>query len=576
MPRCFDPSIPDPLISCPFAYPHVMTPSGPSGHIRITVLVPLEDELRRLRRALRSATLADAKTATAAHQPPPAITLIRTGPGAAAIERCIAHLPRTEDESGSTVIILAGCAGGLSPRADEAHSALLIDEVRTLDEHSDCLSVGTTSTNAPGTSSTRCPLATALAIADERWSVLGVDQVLNTPASKARAFARTNADIVDTESHAFARAMTSRGGRWLIIRGLSDRHDESLPRGVEGFVDPQGRTRISAVLWALMKRPTLFGTLLRLGSRTEEAMRRVARTISSACAILEQPPTISPFPAPVLQALRTSVSGAPAADKPPVLTIMGGSFDPFTRAHAQIAIAGVHQANAPGQSAQSTPVAPALLLIPAGRSPHKSSGPIAHSDDRRAMIERTLRGTPAFESIAWGVWEDEIRRLLLRPDEPSYSVHTAQRLRALLESAGLAHVRLRWIIGADQALAMHRWHKFERFMQIADPIVLLRPDPTDAEAPTWEAAADRLIERLRATNAWDEAALDQWRVRVAKGPLIAGSSTRVRELLGELGGLTGNGAGDQQDRRAELRTLLHDDVVAFIQQRGLYGCWWKS
>lgn len=526
------------------------------------MLVPLEDELRRLRRALRSATHAHAKTTADAHQPPPAITFIRTGPGAAAIERCIAQLPRTEGESGSAVIILAGCAGGLSPRADDARGALLISEVRTLDGQTDPIDVGTPPT--------RCPLASALALSDEYWTVLGVDKVLSTPESKAHAFARTNADIVDTESHAFARAVTTRGGRWLIVRGLSDRHNESLPPEVERFVDPQGRTRISAVLWALVKHPSLIGTLLRLGSRTEEAMRRVAQTISLVCTRLEQPPTTSPLPAPVLQALHASVNSPGSGDQPPVLTIMGGSFDPFTLAHAQIALAGVQQANATGVSAHPLPATPALLLIPAGRSPHKSQGPIAPSDDRRAMIEGTLRGTAGFESIAWGVWDDEIRRLLLRPDEPSYSVHTAERLRALLDSVGLARVRLRWIIGADQALAMHRWHAFERFMQLADPIVLLRPDPTDVEAPTWEAAADRLIEKLRMSNAWSASSLDRWRARFARGPLIAGSSTRVRELLGDLSAATALSDNDRKRLDAELRTLLHEEAFAVIRRRGLY------
>jgi nicotinic acid mononucleotide adenylyltransferase len=527
----------------------------------LTVLVPLEDELRRLRRALR--LLIDTRTIDSSGSLN-TITFIRTGPGAAAIERCIRSLPRTESESTDTIFILAGCAGGLSPRADHAQTALLINDVRSLDHQPEANS-------SPASASTRCALAHALALDGESWSVLGVDGVLRTPATKARAFARTHADIVDTESHAFARAMIARGGRWLIIRGLSDRHDESLPPGVERFVDEHGRTRISAVLWAVLRRPTLLRTLLRLGSRTEEAMGRVARTLVHVRDRLGLEPTISPLPGSVLSALRDQ--GGTSTDDRPVLTIMGGSFDPFTLAHAQIALAGVHASIRHESDTSAGSRRPsALLLIPAGRSPHKAAGPIAEGFDRQSMIEATLRGLGGeFDSIAWGVWDDEIRRLLLRPDEPSYSVHTAARLRTLLNSEGLSRVQLRWIIGADQALAMHRWHDVDRFLDLADPIVLLRPDSNEAAAPTWQAAADRLIEKLRATNAWDESALSRWRLRLKPGPLLPGSSTRARELLAAFAGPHALSEADRQRLLAELGTLLSPSVIDFILQRGLYG-----
>lgn len=83
-------------------------------------------------------------------------------------------------------------------------------------------------------------------------TILGLDRLLPSPAEKAAAFARTGALAVDMESHHVARAAAARGLPFIAIRAISDRADEALPACFAGFVDGEGRTKMSAVLAALI------------------------------------------------------------------------------------------------------------------------------------------------------------------------------------------------------------------------------------------------------------------------------------------------------------------------------------
>lgn len=83
-------------------------------------------------------------------------------------------------------------------------------------------------------------------------AILGLDRLLSSPQDKAAAFARTGALAVDMESHHVARAAAAHGLPFIAIRAISDRADEALPACFAGFVDGEGRTKMSAVLAALI------------------------------------------------------------------------------------------------------------------------------------------------------------------------------------------------------------------------------------------------------------------------------------------------------------------------------------
>lgn len=534
--------------------------SAPGPRVKITVLVPLADELRRLRRTLLSV----APEAIRSRE----IDLIRIGPGESQPRAILNELLQTKNESGAGhVIILAGCAGSLSVAADASTEALIIREVRE--------PLGTT---------ILCPFARVVDPA-AAWRIVSQSAIVSSVQEKAEVAKRYQAEIVDLESASFARALAASPRQpWLIIRGISDRHDETLPPEVAGFVDQTGNTRLFAVLGHIARNPRLIPTLMRLSKRTEQAMRDIARTIARIHQTLVNDrdvftrvaaaPSPSPLPANVLQSLRETAADADGSSAQPTLLIMGGSFDPFTLAHAAIAHAGCSALGSRSTRTDGFPSRVAgLIFIPAARSPHKSEGPAASPSDRTRMIELTLKHDERFAHIPWGVWTDEVDRAEENPGTPSYSVETAERLRSLLDQSGLTNVRLRWIIGADQALALHRWHHPARFIELANPLVLLRPEADQhAGDADWQADAQRLLSALRATGTWDEQAMNAWAKRICPGPLLNISSSRVRELLRVL--TRAEGGENPQARppaEHELSTLIHPAAAEFIRQGRLYS-----
>ena len=138
--------------------------------------------------------------------------------------------------------------------------------------------------------------------------------------------------------------------------------------------------------------------------------------------------------------------------------ILGGSFDPPHLGHVQLARAA-RDAFAPDAG---------LVFVPAHRSPFKAAGSSATSpSDRAAMLRLAIRGL--HDSA---VWTDEVDRGLHDPIAPSYTIDTLLRARA-------AGARRLWLmLGGDQIVQFHRWRDPRRILDLAQPIVLLRPPLT--------------------------------------------------------------------------------------------------
>lgn len=227
-------------------------------------------------------------------------------------------------------------------------------------------------------------------------------------------------------------------------------------------------------------------------------------------------PAISPMPIP-----------ENAAD----ILLVGGSFDPPTRAHARIAAA----ARAADASRDRSPAW--LLFVPAARSPFKPDPPEA--DARRAAMLRLVADGLSHASV----WTDELDRAA--DGAPSYWVDTLRRARALLPGA-----RFSFLIGADQAAEFHRWREAGEIIRLARPLVVLREPWTDADA---------LSEHLRHTGAWNDADLELWQNAVLALPTVRGSSTEARAALA------------QSPRDAEaLGRMLDPAVLEYIAANRLY------
>jgi adenosylhomocysteine nucleosidase len=102
-------------------------------------------------------------------------------------------------------------------------------------------------------------------------AILGLDSLVSSPQDKAAAFARSEAWAIDMESHHVARAAATHNLPFVAIRAISDRADETLPAGLADFVDGEGRTKMSAVLAALIFGRVKLGELIATGRASRRA-----------------------------------------------------------------------------------------------------------------------------------------------------------------------------------------------------------------------------------------------------------------------------------------------------------------
>lgn len=205
----------------------------------------------------------------------------------------------------------------------------------------------------------------------------------------------------------------------------------------------------------------------------------------------------------------------------------GGSFDPPHSGHASLPRAIAEHLHAP--------FAP-IVYVPAARSPHKHSQPTP-SAHRLAMMELALSEV----ANAW-IWTEEIARSTQAPGVPSYWATTWK-----IVQERYPHGSNRFLIGADQLVAMHRWHEYETIWQ--DATVMLRDDHDDPE---------QLLGTLRSLGVWDAGQIEQWRAQICTVPTLDVSSTRIRQALGD------------PTQRENPIAGLDDRVHKYILEQGLY------
>jgi len=179
------------------------------------------------------------------------------------------------------------------------------------------------------------------------------------------------------------------------------------------------------------------------------------------------------------------------------IIVFGGSFDPPHRAHIELA-----------RQAMEAIGAEAVAFVPAGRAPHKG-GSQTSGTDRLAMVRLATSGEPRF----WVV-DDEVVRAA--DGRPSYTVETL----AILRHRWGAGPRLRLLMGADMLRIFHKWREPARIVELAEPLVLVRPPDTR------EALLSSLSPELPGGA---DAAL--WAGRVLELPPVDLSSTMVRQRL---------------------------------------------
>ena len=209
--------------------------------------------------------------------------------------------------------------------------------------------------------------------------------------------------------------------------------------------------------------------------------------------------------------------------------LCGGSFDPPHKGHVHLPLLAARHI----EQRLDQPRGVWLVYVPAGRSPHKSAQPEATDAQRLAMLTLATEHLPRC-----AVWTDEIDRAAAAPGRPSYTVDTVRRLRSWLDDHGGDEVRLRLLIGADQAAAFDRWREPEAIIALAEPLVMARPGGTDGPSVF-------------------PASLGDWSRRLLPIPTLDVSSTAVREAVH---------AGDA----AVVKRSLDPRVADYIEGEGLY------
>ncbi len=196
--------------------------------------------------------------------------------------------------------------------------------------------------------------------------------------------------------------------------------------------------------------------------------------------------------------------------------LFGGSFDPPHVAHVQLP-----------ELARQAIGADVVIYVPAAISPLKRDRTLTEPRHRLAMLSLALRDAPHTAIIT-----DEIDRA---DGEPSYTIDTITTLRSRYPQ-----MQLRLLIGADQLAQFDRWRDPQRIVELAEPLVMVRPPATH------ESVLDLL------PAGYDRAT---WRNRLIDLPLMDVSATEVRRRLA---------AGEPVD------DLIAPAVAQYIDEHGLY------
>ena len=168
------------------------------------------------------------------------------------------------------------------------------------------------------------------------------------------------------------------------------------------------------------------------------------------------------------------------------LLIFGGSFDPPHRAHVELP-----------EAVRVALGADVILYLPAGRAPHKLDKQQTAGVHRLAMLRLALADAIAADTAV--VLDDEIRRVE-EDGRPSYTVDTLEDLATRVAPGA----EMRLLIGTDQVEIFESWKDWQRVIELAEPVVMVRPPETVADVPA------------------------DWRGRVVEVPALDVSSTEVR------------------------------------------------
>jgi nicotinate-nucleotide adenylyltransferase len=202
--------------------------------------------------------------------------------------------------------------------------------------------------------------------------------------------------------------------------------------------------------------------------------------------------------------------------------VLGGSFDPIHVGHLAIA-----------QQVANALSLKTVLLIPAGRPPHKSLS--ASPEERLAMCRLAVANLRGLD-----VDDCELHR-----DGVTYTIDTIGQLQERLGGA-----ETYFLIGADTVPELPTWHRIEELVALTNWAIVERPGFPPADFAALEAAPND-VPRLSAD------AVRRLRAGVVKlDEPVEIASSEIRRRLAE---------------DDHVRGLLRGTVLNYIHEKGLYG-----
>lgn len=236
-----------------------------SDSARYLVLCPMGIERTAIARGL------------ARHNLPPSVAQVRqTGIGGRAIESCLnAEFNRETAWHG---VILAGLCGGLQ-RSDPLPTLSHV-----LDRHGRSWPIsrnGWAGPNGPqGDAHQRSGGSRGVGL-------LGVDELIPHPQDKQSLAEATGAHVVDMESHVFAAWCERAGVPWTVVRGVSDRPEDTLPPEVLNWITPAGDSRAARAVFDMLRKPSLIGHTVSAVRRSNQVLPLVAQRIAELIRVRE-------------------------------------------------------------------------------------------------------------------------------------------------------------------------------------------------------------------------------------------------------------------------------------------------
>ena len=208
--------------------------------------------------------------------------------------------------------------------------------------------------------------------------------------------------------------------------------------------------------------------------------------------------------------------------------IVGGTFDPFHRAHLEAPL-GVFDRM--GWSK--------LLFVPAFRQPYKLDQPTSSSFHRVAMTLLAIQDEPRAAISYAEVEKGEI----------SYSIDTLRALRSLDREAILD-----WVIGDDNVKDLLGWRDLDGILEEANFVVLAREGPPDI-GMSGHLRQQRLPETLVSRARTPETATRSGGIIFVHNEVLPISSTEIRRRV-----RAGEPVGE----------LLDPRVARYVEKYGLY------